>query len=73
LNGLTLFCSRQRKFVDLNESGHVPTDTWVKTAYEGLYAICNIRQDSACQAITSAGDGATAAIAVHRYIRETVR
>jgi thioredoxin reductase len=29
----------------------------------------DIRQNSASQAITSAGDGATAAIAAYRYIR----
>jgi thioredoxin reductase len=31
------------------------------------------RQDSARQAITSAGDGVTAAVAAYRYIKETVR
>jgi len=33
----------------------------------------DIRQGSASQAITSAGDGATAAIAAFRYIKETFR
>jgi thioredoxin reductase (NADPH) len=60
-----------RDHVILSESGHVPTDTWMKTARDGLYAVGDIRQDSAAQAITSAGDGATAAIAAHRYIKET--
>jgi len=59
--------------VKLSESGHVPTDNWLKTAREGLYAVGDIRQDSARQAITSAGDGATAAIAAHRYIKEKFR
>ena len=59
--------------IKLSESGHVPTDNWMKTMRDGLYAIGDIRQDSARQAITSAGDGATAAIAVHRYIKGTFR
>jgi thioredoxin reductase (NADPH) len=51
----------------------VPTDASMKTARDGLYAVGDIRQDSASQAITSAGDGATAAIAAYRYIKETFR
>jgi thioredoxin reductase (NADPH) len=59
--------------VKLGDTGHVPTDASMKTARDGLYAVGDIRQDSASQAITSAGDGATAAIAAHRYIKETFR
>jgi thioredoxin reductase (NADPH) len=55
----------------LSDTGHVRTDGWMKTELDGLYAVGDIRQDSAAQAITSAGDGATAAIAAHRYIKET--
>ena len=62
-----------RDFVNLSEDGHVPTDSWMKTTLDGLYAVGDIRQDSAAQAITSAGDGATAAIAACRYIKETFR
>ena len=62
-----------RDFVNLSEDGHVPTDSWMKTARDGLYAVGDIRQDSAAQAITSAGDGATAAIAACRYIMENLR
>ena len=62
-----------RNLVDLSDSGRVPTDSWMKTARDGLYAVGDIRQDSASQAITSAGDGATAAIAAYRYIKETFR
>jgi thioredoxin reductase (NADPH) len=62
-----------RDVVNLSKSGHVPTDTWMKTSRAGLYAVGDIRQDSAAQAITSAGEGATAAIAAYRYIKETFR
>jgi thioredoxin reductase (NADPH) len=59
--------------VKLSDTGHVPTDSWMKTSRDGLYAAGDIRQDSAAQAISSAGDGATAAIAAYRYIKENFR
>jgi len=59
--------------IRLSDSGHVPTDNWMKTERDGLYAAGDIRQDSAAQAITAAGDGATAAIAAYRYMRENFR
>ena len=62
-----------RNILKLSNTGHVPTDASMKTTHDGLYAVGDIRQDSASQAITSAGDGATAAIAAHRYIKETFR
>jgi thioredoxin reductase (NADPH) len=55
----------------LGDKGHVPTDVWMRTERPGVYAVGDIRQDSARQAITSAGEGAVAAIAAHRYIKET--
>jgi len=59
-----------RSVLKLGDRGHVPADASMKTARDGLYAVGDIRQDSASQAITSAGDGATAAIAAYRYIKE---
>jgi thioredoxin reductase (NADPH) len=59
-----------RNILDLTDTGHVSTDGSMKTARDGLYAVGDIRQDSAAQAIASAGDGATAAIAAHRYIKQ---
>jgi thioredoxin reductase (NADPH) len=59
-----------RNLVDLSDSGRVPTDSWMKTARDGLYAVGDVRQDSVAQAITAAGDGATAAIAAYRYIKK---
>ena len=58
-----------KDLVRLSDSGHVPTDGWMRTEREGLYAAGDIRQDSAAQAITCTGDGATAAIAAYRYIK----
>jgi thioredoxin reductase (NADPH) len=62
-----------KNVLKLSDSGHVATDGWMKTEREGLYAVGDIRRDSAAQAIASAGDGATAAIAAYRYIKETFR
>jgi thioredoxin reductase (NADPH) len=59
--------------VKLSETGHVSTNVSMQTERMGLYAVGDIRQDSASQAIASAGDGATAAIAACRYIQKTFR
>jgi len=55
----------------LSETGHITTDVWMRTERPGIYAVGDIRQDTAAQAVTSAGEGAVAAIAAYRYIRET--
>ena len=54
--------------LDLDNSGHVPTDIWMQTDLPGLLAAGDIRQHSASQLVSAAGDGATAAIAAQRYI-----
>jgi len=62
-----------RDLVKLSASGHVPTDVLMQTERPGLFAAGDIRVDSAAQAVTSAGDGATAAIAAQRYINATFK
>ena len=52
----------------LDGGGHVPTDIWMRTAIPGLLAAGDLRQHSASQLISAAGDGATAAIAAQRYL-----
>ena len=52
------------------EAGHVPVDLGMRTRVPGLLAAGDIRCDSPSQAITSAGDGATAAISAHRYLED---
>ena len=54
--------------VALDERGCVATDAWMRTERPGLFAAGDVRSDSAGQAITAAGDGATAAVAAHRYL-----
>jgi thioredoxin reductase (NADPH) len=77
LSGLFIYIGLQpntaflKNVMRLTETGHIPTDAWMKTELPGVYAVGDIRQDSAAQAITSAGDGAVAAIAAYRYVAET--
>jgi thioredoxin reductase (NADPH) len=59
--------------VALDEDGRVPTDVWMRTERAGLFAVGDIRVAAAGQAISAAGDGATAAIAAHRYLAERTR
>jgi thioredoxin reductase (NADPH) len=56
--------------VTLDESGHIPTDIWMRTELPGLFSAGDVRAGAAGQAISAAGDGATAAIAAHRYLVE---
>jgi thioredoxin reductase (NADPH) len=54
--------------VALDAEGRVPTDAWMRTELPGLFAAGDIRSDSSGQAVSAAGDGATAAVAAHRYL-----
>ena len=58
-----------RGLVEPDRSGHIPVNLWMETETTGLYAAGDVRQHSAAQLVTSAGDGATAAIAAYRYLR----
>ena len=54
--------------VALDARGCMVTDTWMRTDSPGVFAAGDVRADSAGQAVTAAGEGATAAIAAHRYL-----
>ncbi|MGH3243925.1 MAG: NAD(P)/FAD-dependent oxidoreductase [Spirillospora sp.] len=62
-----------RELLPLDGEGRVPTDGAMRTVLPGLYAAGDIRTDSAAQAITAAGDGATAAVSAHRYLADPAR
>lgn len=54
--------------LELDSDGRVPTDVWMRTELSGLFVVGEARSQSAAQAVTVAGDGATAAIAAVRYL-----
>lgn len=55
--------------VKLDNAGHIPVNISMETEVPGLYAAGDIRQRSVSQLVSSAGDGATAAIAAFGYIK----
>ena len=59
--------------VALDEHGCIPTDIWMRTERDGLFAAGDVRADAPGHAITAAGDGATAAVAAHRYLADRER
>ena len=54
---------------NLDNSGHIQVNLSMETGVPGLYAVGDIRQNSAAQLVASAGDGATAAVAAFGYVR----
>ena len=54
--------------VPLDEGGHALVSEWMETELPGLYVAGDARRNSARQVVSSAGDGATAAIAAEHYI-----
>ena len=53
-------------------AGTIPTDAFMRTALPGVCAAGTVRAGSACRAAGSAGDGASAAIAIDRYLTDGV-
>jgi len=54
--------------VPLDATGHIITNDRMETEVPGIFAAGDVRHNSARQAITAAGDGATAAIYAEKYI-----
>jgi thioredoxin reductase (NADPH) len=57
-----------RGVVRTDNAGHIAVNAMMETDVPGIYAAGDIRQHSVSQLVSSAGDGATAAIAAFRYI-----
>ena len=74
ISGLFVFVGLQPNggiahgLLDTDGGGHIPVNVSMETSVPGVYAVGDIRQHSSSQLISAAGDGATAAIAAHRYI-----
>ncbi len=57
-----------KDILPLDTTGHIITDEKMETEVPGIFAAGDIRYNSARQAITAAGDGATAAIYAEKFI-----
>jgi len=56
--------------IPLDSAGYIITNEKMETEIPGIFAAGDVRLNSAKQAITAAGDGATAAIYAERFITE---
>ena len=59
--------------LDLDDDGRVPTDAALQTRLAGVFAAGIVRRGSLGQAAISAGEGAAAAKAAHRYLDAAAR
>jgi len=57
-----------RGLLPLDEEGYIITNELMETKIPGIFAVGDVRHKSAKQAITAAGDGATAAISAERFL-----
>ncbi|AGA68375.1 thioredoxin reductase [Desulfitobacterium dichloroeliminans LMG P-21439] len=56
--------------ITMDKRGYIPVSELMETNIEGVYAVGDNRVKYLRQVVTSAGDGATAAVAAERYIDE---
>ncbi len=68
--GLEPNSQRFADVVKLDKTGLIITNEFMATSASGIFAIGDIRTNSARQIASAVGDGATAAIAVFKYLRE---
>lgn len=59
-----------RRLLPLDEEGRIYTDERMQTEIPGIFAAGDIRRHSPRQAITAAGDGATAALSAEKFLSE---
>jgi thioredoxin reductase (NADPH) len=57
-----------QNLLGLDPAGRIPTDALTRTELPGIFAAGTIRAHSPCRAASAAGDGATAAVAVDRFL-----
>jgi len=56
--------------ISLDSAGRIPTDGWMRTQLIGVCAAGNVRCQSPYRAVSAAGDGASAAVAIDRYLAD---
>jgi thioredoxin reductase (NADPH) len=57
-----------KDLVEMDKGGHILVNEWMETNVPGIFAAGDVRANSARQVVSSAGDGATAAIRADHYI-----
>ena len=58
--------------LNLDRAGKIPTDGWMRSELIGVCAAGNVTSQSPCRAVSAAGDGATAAVTLDRYLTDGV-
>jgi thioredoxin reductase (NADPH) len=53
-----------------DRAGQIPTDGWMRSKLAGVCAAGTVRRQSPCRAVSAAGDGASAAVTVDRYLTD---
>ena len=56
--------------LSLDLAGRIPTDGWMRSELAGVCAAGTVRSQSSCRAVSAAGDGASAAVTVDRYLTD---
>ena len=59
--------------LEMDGGQHILVNDWMETNVPGVFAAGDVRQNSARQVVSSAGDGATAAIRADHYITDTFK
>jgi thioredoxin reductase (NADPH) len=54
----------------LDPAGRIPTDGWLRSELIGICAAGTVRGQSPCRAVSAAGDGASAAVTLDRYLTD---
>ena len=62
-----------RGYLKMDPAGHIYVNDWMETDIPGIFAAGDVRVNAARQVVSSAGDGATAAIRADHYITDTFR
>jgi len=56
--------------IKLDAVDRIPTDAWMRTGLVGVCAAGNVQCHTPCRAASAAGEGATASVAIDRYLAD---